>query len=404
LEAIFINTKSLGIMAKNRSDLLAKDPRYVVSFWNLDEKAAFQGLPAFKRTDSGDFISPSKLGSGPYAVFDLYGPAAPLTLPRLKHGDRLFGFASVDCSNCDTAACYWIYYVYGVEGWYNRVTETSEIGCMTSYDKVRMKVIGNFAELSRLAPMNSRITIKDEISDERTAVAHLNVESPPDCVELARIPEAQRVPLTFRNSRLFEDTARRCRIRAAISTLHTYLTDVGYDLSREIPPLDTIPGKAVVMARITPGTVYEANIRIPEGGVDDRDAVQNIYALWIFRDRFGLNDLPSAVAASLYSCYYRSDLSNNNVCGSDWDGAEWGRALWDMRKQNGAGFVDRALLYAYRRWNETTPRSEDFSAFFLPRFLRGVSVTLSSADDASPMNSILQTHGLMPKNSVGPRD
>jgi len=164
LDALFVGPSALSIIAKNTSkEVTARDPKYLVSFWNLDEANATEGLPIFRSLDSGDFIKPGQFGFGPTNVFDFAGPKAPYTVGRIKRGDRLFGFATVTCSNCVTFRCYWIYYVHGIEGWYALRPDATEIACMRSYDAMRRKVSAEIEELMKAVPSRMRHPIKDRI-------------------------------------------------------------------------------------------------------------------------------------------------------------------------------------------------------------------------------------------------
>jgi hypothetical protein len=91
LELVFVESNGLAVIVKNKPRVAtARDPKYLVSLSNLDEIGAFMGLPAFRRTDSGDFIKPGDFGFGASRIFDFTGPGAPLVVGRLKQG--------IDCS------------------------------------------------------------------------------------------------------------------------------------------------------------------------------------------------------------------------------------------------------------------------------------------------------------------
>ncbi len=160
LELWLVNPGMLSVIGKNESaSILVRDPTYLASFWNLDEAGASQGLPAFRRSDSGDFIKPGEFGFGPSAVFDLTGPSAPYTVGRIKQGDRLFGLGTANCSNCEKSKCYWIYYVYGVGGWYSPRESHTDQTCIAGYEAILSRIKANQATVFSAIPQASRRTI-----------------------------------------------------------------------------------------------------------------------------------------------------------------------------------------------------------------------------------------------------
>jgi hypothetical protein len=160
LELWLVDASMLSVIVRNISKtVVARDPKYLVNYWNLDEARAFQSLPVFKRTDTGDFVRPGEFGFGPSGVFDLTGLSAPYTVGRVKRGDRLFGFATATCSNCEKLACYWTYYVYGVGGWYSVRPATSEQSCMGGYLAILDRVKQNPDNILSIVPKDSQLSI-----------------------------------------------------------------------------------------------------------------------------------------------------------------------------------------------------------------------------------------------------
>ena len=177
LELLFVDPTGLAVIPRNKSQsVVARDPKYLVSLWNLDEHGAqpgtFIALPAFRRIDSGDFIKPGDFGFGPSSVFDFTGPGAPYTVGRLKKGDRLIGFATVTCANCISTACYWISDVFGTGGWYSVRKESTEQDCMVASDASFRKIQSKQDDLLLIVPESMRMPIESKLPVKKSIIPH----------------------------------------------------------------------------------------------------------------------------------------------------------------------------------------------------------------------------------------
>jgi hypothetical protein len=118
LEARFVAATSPGLILFNASSTVVRDPSYSLVMWNLD-KGLPTSLPTVSVTESGRYLKPGQ------------GMVEPtLDRPEMKslisEGNRIFGYASVDCPNCKRAKYYWLYIIYGKDSWYSEIPEAAE--------------------------------------------------------------------------------------------------------------------------------------------------------------------------------------------------------------------------------------------------------------------------------------
>jgi hypothetical protein len=116
--AEFIQGTSPGLVLRNLSDTVLREPTSSISVWNLDTKIS---LPTFNRTETGMFIKP---GFNGILIATVDNPGIK---PLVKDGDHVFGFVTVDCAECRSAKQYWLYVVYGGESWYSPVPEGANV-------------------------------------------------------------------------------------------------------------------------------------------------------------------------------------------------------------------------------------------------------------------------------------
>jgi hypothetical protein len=218
-----------------------------------------------------------------------------------------------------------------------------------------------------------------------------------------KLTESQRPPqlsLIFKNSPLFTP-ARKERIAKEMESFYRYLTEIGFDVPKDIPPLGTRPGNVISMTgSFPPDSIYVEQIRIPEQWLDKPNDIRNVYALWAFRKLFGLFDRNNQwqftnATAELFSCYYRSSFANRNVCDNDWIGRNWNNILWDIRGKKGQNFTDRAMFYTYKLWRQPTKeplQTESFDDFFYGCFKVGLSVIDNNGQDQRDVADIVRAH------------
>jgi hypothetical protein len=119
IKAEFIQATSPGIILFNDSSEIARDPSYSLTMWNLD-KGLPSSLPTIFVAEKDKYLKSGQRMLE--ATLD-----RPEIKPLISDGNRIFGFAYVDCSNCKSSKYYWVYIVYGndhkEECWYSEVLE-----------------------------------------------------------------------------------------------------------------------------------------------------------------------------------------------------------------------------------------------------------------------------------------
>jgi hypothetical protein len=214
----------------------------------------------------------------------------------------------------------------------------------------------------------------------------------------------KRLKLLFRGPDQFSLAARQ-RISDQMQRMYECLVDAGFEPTPEVPPLRIKAGGAVAMSWQSPGTVYDEQLFVPANGMADSEAIRNIYALWVFRRMFRSHPFGSGeisdinyqhleVMASMYLCYYRSVLADRNVCAHDWSGSAWLKAIWDIRQKYGREFTDSVMLITVKSWDPYNKPQPTFGAFFMPRFLKGVSVLSYDTKLSASIENILHRHNI----------
>jgi hypothetical protein len=69
---------------------------------------------------------------------------------------------------------------------------------------------------------------------------------------------------------------------------YLYLTKVGFDLPKEVPPLDTARFAGAVF--LSPGPIYWGHLAISEKSIDDPKSAQPAYARYAFPALLGAYD------------------------------------------------------------------------------------------------------------------
>jgi hypothetical protein len=250
-------------------------------------------------------------------------------------------------------------------------------------------------------PVIKQTLTDDMIAAVITALRRDRAEHPPAPVPVVTAPEpsparskegqiatkpkpiTSTLRLTFKNSPELTQ-ARRAKIAATFDAFHSYLSSVGFDLPKEVPPLGVTSG-AITMAWQSregqpPESVYDAQIRITKTRLDNPDELRNIYALWTFRTLLGVtmgllddqNSQFADLAASLYACYYGGSYISRNVCDHDWQGKRMNNNLWHLRASRGQDFTDKGVFLAYKLWRPAgTPKWNSFDEYFQSRLSVG---------------------------------
>jgi hypothetical protein len=108
--------KEFLISMLDNSNVVLRDPKYELGIADLDVNDS--GLPKLLPipVSNGDWIRPHE-ALGPNFIF------TPTIKEIVKPGHRLFGFGMVLCPECKVNRCYWIYAVFGQDGWYSAMPD-----------------------------------------------------------------------------------------------------------------------------------------------------------------------------------------------------------------------------------------------------------------------------------------
>ena len=115
----FVYPEDPALVIVNGPKSVARDIKWNVTLWNAELPDRNDPLPIPFTTF--DWLKPGGAG-GPQDLFD-QAPVSPL----LKQGDRLYGYASVDCPTCVGARSYFIYIIYGKNGWFSEVPKNAPL-------------------------------------------------------------------------------------------------------------------------------------------------------------------------------------------------------------------------------------------------------------------------------------
>jgi hypothetical protein len=133
---------------------VARDVKADSVLWDIDrEDMSTDSMPVYQvkydwiRTDQG---------GGPTDLMSL----ADKNIAKVGH--RVFGFVSVACPYCERPKVYWVYFVYGQDGWYLEVPNHEYPVMKVIVDQIIPAIRANgVSVLSKVIPEESRIKIKE---------------------------------------------------------------------------------------------------------------------------------------------------------------------------------------------------------------------------------------------------
>jgi hypothetical protein len=149
-----IYQKSPALILVNQSSTIARNIKWAFAIWNIDLPDRNDPLPI--PISTADWIKAHE-ESGPQSLFE-----TSLVNPLLKPGDRLFGSASVDCSDCDRGRTYIVYIVWGDTGWFAEVENDKTGKLIIPNNFLKPARMEFFKTLEAAVPVQSRITIKEK--------------------------------------------------------------------------------------------------------------------------------------------------------------------------------------------------------------------------------------------------
>ncbi len=227
--------------------------------------------------------------------------------------------------------------------------------------------------------------------------SEVNLSSVGDTTE--RRTTQPSVKLIFKESSLFTPR-RKAVITDEMSKFHNYLRGIGFDIPDDFPPIG-VSKRTVYMVSMSPGTLYDASVMLPEADLDNRDAIASLYGQYIFQEMFDPSnrnfELPGGDVQSrsgwVYCTYYTSSFLGKHREGSA-SLKHWNNGLWEVRQTFGQDFADRLLFYAHQRWLQPT-KNDTLDQFFLVRVMGGIDVMENNQNDYTKrIIEILQKNGL----------
>jgi hypothetical protein len=125
-------------------------------------------------------------------------------------------------------------------------------------------------------------------------------------------------------------------------------------------------------------------------------AIRDSYGTFVFDTLLGAYRVPSQTNLPLESLIYSAYFSASSLdLAPRYDSAslnDWVGTLWDVRKDLGEDFANRALMFSL---NAPVEYSEDLNKHFRERFQGGVLVVKNKFDDFMAVNKILERHSLL---------
>jgi hypothetical protein len=245
------------------------------------------------------------------------------------------------------------------------------------------------------APSPSASDIASEVIKQLPQPKVEEKSAPKEPQEISRPTKSKPiVKVHFKESPLFTEQ-RRQLIQKEIDSFYEYLSSIGYQLSKELPPL----GVRSTMLEVTmiPESIYDAQINFPESGIDNLETIRSVYAHHVFRKKFGMLYNFESSTESIFSQYYVSSFKGtkpNELDDNKWPGAKWVNALWDIRTAYSQDFADRLLFYVAEQWSKPGPGDLNFDKFFMQRFLAGLFVIDNAGQNEPKIREILKKRGL----------
>ncbi len=213
------------------------------------------------------------------------------------------------------------------------------------------------------------------------------------------------VVVTFKDSPLFT-AGRKEKIRTELDAYYRYLTQLGLDLPREIPPLGLSPAHGPLMGGGSQGPVYYSSLIVPEDTVDNPAVLRFVYSLYTFNRMLVWPNAYKAsisraeaeddeVAAQIYACYYPASFSGKSVCGKNGSDHKWTDAMLEVRMKYGQEYTDALMCYTLRMWNDMPPKDvENFDRFFRYKLVAGETVKDNGPNRHRELDEILRKHGI----------
>ena len=215
-----------------------------------------------------------------------------------------------------------------------------------------------------------------------------------------RLPPVVKV--IFKDSPLFTKTRQR-NITKTINEAYLYLSNLGFPLEMELPPMGVSGTNVQTMSGVFPGTIYHRQFNFPQNSLDDSDVIREVYLSYVFSGLFHVFGPDAMIppdfstrqtVATLFKVYYASTIAGKNLDRNDWKGHKWMQALWEIRQIQGRDAADQYMLYTYKAWEDSAGPT-DFEHVFLTRFTAGVWIKDNNGASIAVVNPILGKYKLL---------
>ena len=156
ITAMIVYPQEIALYLLNKSHAVVRNPSGLIALWNLDNLGN-QPNPLQIPSYSGDaFIKPGQ------RLLPLPLAGHPNVKNQIKKGDRIFGFITVTCLNCEGTKIFWVYAVQGVGGWY-APCEKGKYPALNAISQHIREIAANADPYLAMIPTNRRITIEQTI-------------------------------------------------------------------------------------------------------------------------------------------------------------------------------------------------------------------------------------------------
>ena len=192
--------------------------------------------------------------------------------------------------------------------------------------------------------------------------------------------------------------ARKHRLTKGLDEYYVYLRQVGFELPKEIPPIEVGPTDLIMAGGSPTGLIETVRIMIPEKPKDEASDRANLltgYSHYTFNRLLDIKPHTyEASAAWIYACYYRSSFTKDrDVCGGILE--NWRNALWELQRVQGREYTDQLLFRSLRLWRVSPPTRElGFDAFFTNKLQGGLYVVDVSPAGQQKFRNILTANGI----------
>lgn len=158
VSAKFVYPDEIALVLLNQSPVTVKAPSILLMLFDLDgdaDKATVLNVPM--PSPEGVFIK-----SGSYMI-PLSIAGHPNVKNQIKKGDRLVGWVSVTCPDCENTNAYWFYAVQGDRGWFAKCRKGQYPNINAISQNWKYLVQSGEDGLSGTVPVEDRVPIQNTV-------------------------------------------------------------------------------------------------------------------------------------------------------------------------------------------------------------------------------------------------